>query len=50
MTRDLACPICDAEVPLTGDERHGDELSCGYCRAPLKVCGDDEERELVDDL
>lgn len=52
MARELACPICDADVPLTGDEKRGEEVTCSYCRAPLKVGGadDPEEMELEDDL
>ena len=52
-TRDLACPVCDADVPLTGDERLGEEVYCPFCRAPLTIKqrpGNDDEMELEDDL
>ena len=45
---DLSCPVCNAHVPLSGDERAGDEVYCAYCRAPLKLSGksgDDAELE-----
>jgi hypothetical protein len=50
--RELCCPICQADVPLSGDERPGDELMCGYCRAPLLLAGgkDDDEMELEEDF
>jgi hypothetical protein len=50
---DLSCPICQADVPLSGDERKGDEVFCTYCRAPLKLAGDGEnvdELELEEDF
>jgi hypothetical protein len=49
---DLSCPICQADVPLSGDERKGDEVFCTYCRAPLKLAGDGDnvdELELEED-
>ena len=42
--RDGTCPICDADVPMSGDERAGDVVYCTYCDAPLrlaKLTGDD---------
>ena len=52
MARELECPVCNADVPLAGDERPGDDISCSYCRAPLKLGrGDDpEEMELEEEL
>jgi uncharacterized Zn finger protein (UPF0148 family) len=43
--RDPSCPICDADVPLSGDEKAGEEVYCPYCRAPLHVKGSSEEEE-----
>jgi hypothetical protein len=42
MAKDLVCPICNADVPLAGDERLGDEVYCTYCGAPCKVVEGDE--------
>jgi len=46
---ELSCPICQAEIPLGGDERPGDEVHCYYCGAPCKIKGapdaDDWEAE-----
>lgn len=49
--QDVSCPVCDADVPLAGDEKKGDEVYCSYCRAALTVKSvDEEEIELEDDL
>jgi len=49
--RELSCPICDADVPLGGDEKPGEELYCAYCRAPLTLKGEKEEEwELEEEL
>lgn len=34
--RDGTCPICDADVPMSGDESLGDVVYCTYCEAPLR--------------
>ncbi len=54
MSKDeLTCPICTADVPMSGDERPGDEVFCTYCGAPLSVSkgskGEDD-LELEEDL
>lgn len=33
----LTCPMCDADVPLSEDEKAGEEVYCPYCQVPLKV-------------
>ena len=44
---DLTCPICQADVPLAGDEKPGDEIACMYCGAPCRLVGkSDDEGEL----
>ena len=35
--RDLACPVCCADLPLSGDEKAGDEVFCTYCNAPCRL-------------
>jgi hypothetical protein len=40
---DLECPICQADLPLAGDERPGDEVICAYCGAPSRIEGDPEQ-------
>jgi len=31
---DLACPVCDADLVLSGDEDTGDLVYCTFCGAP----------------
>ena len=31
------CPMCDLEVPLSGDEKIGEQLICPYCQVPLSL-------------
>jgi hypothetical protein len=53
MRSELSCPICNADVPMNGDEKRGDEVFCTYCGAPLTLigCSDDpEDLELEEDL
>lgn len=33
----LTCPTCDAEVPLSGDEKVGEQTFCPYCHTPLAL-------------
>jgi len=30
MAIELTCPICDADIPLDGDEKSGDLVLCSY--------------------
>ena len=53
MRSDLSCPICNADVPMTGDEKPGEKVFCTYCRAPLTLKGsgeDPSEMELEEDF
>jgi predicted amidophosphoribosyltransferase len=36
---ELCCPICQADIPLGGDEKPGDEVFCTYCGAPCVIRG-----------
>lgn len=35
--RELACPLCDADLVLAGDERAGDVVYCTFCGAPFML-------------
>jgi hypothetical protein len=51
--KEASCPICNADVPMDGDERQGDTVYCAYCKAPLKVGDakdDSDELELEEDF
>ncbi len=47
MVQELECPICNADVPLSGDEKVGEEVFCAFCRAPLTVQHGKEDDELM---
>jgi DNA-directed RNA polymerase subunit RPC12/RpoP len=42
---ELTCPVCQADVPLSGDERPGSEVYCTYCGAPCLMKGDPNNPE-----
>ena len=47
----LTCPLCDADVSLTGDETVGDQIMCVYCECPLKIkISRDDDLYLVEDF
>ena len=50
--REKSCPICNADFPLRGDERAGEEVYCTYCGAPcrLTAAADDEACEVEEDF
>jgi hypothetical protein len=50
--REAACPICNADVPMDGDESQGDTVYCAYCKAPLRIAklGPDEDPELEEEF
>jgi hypothetical protein len=50
--RELSCPICTADFPLTGDEKKGDEVFCSFCGAPghLTASPDEEDCEIEEDI
>jgi len=41
--RDLSCPICQADLPLEGGEKPGDEVICSYCGAPSLITGKSDD-------
>ena len=32
-----SCPVCSAEVLLSGEESAGDEVFCAYCGTPMRL-------------
>lgn len=42
---EVTCPICSADVPLSGDEARGEEVFCEVCGAPLKLTAPAEEED-----
>jgi predicted amidophosphoribosyltransferase len=49
---EVICPVCNADVPLSGDEKKGEEVFCAVCSAPLKLGGDygDESLDAEEDF
>jgi hypothetical protein len=37
MANELTCPICEADIPLDGDEKTGDLILCSYCKVTFKM-------------
>jgi hypothetical protein len=37
MASELQCPICEADMPLDGDEETGDLILCSYCKSTFKM-------------
>jgi hypothetical protein len=51
--QELTCPVCQADMPLAGDERPGDEFFCSCCGAPgiiSKKKDESEELEVEEDF
>ncbi|MCG8589807.1 MAG: hypothetical protein MJE66_10995 [Proteobacteria bacterium] len=49
---EIACPVCDADLPLAGDEKEGDEIFCTYCGGNFILRGDpaDDDTEVEEDF
>ena len=43
---EITCPICQADMPLGGDEKPGDEFFCSCCGAPGIIAKKDHGEEL----
>lgn len=50
MSTELSCPICEAEIPLDGDEKSGDLVLCSYCNMTFKMLKKQEDWTLVEDF
>ena len=48
---EVVCPVCSADVPLSGDEARGEEVFCSVCGAPLKLTAraDEDDCEAEED-
>ncbi|MDG2051066.1 MAG: hypothetical protein P8M78_12975 [Myxococcota bacterium] len=45
-----SCPICNADIPLAGDESPGDDVFCSVCGAPLRIKPSEEDWEVEEDF
>jgi hypothetical protein len=50
MSIELECPICDADIPLEGDEETGDLVVCSYCKVTLKMVKKKDKWVLSEDF
>jgi len=50
MIKDLTCPVCDADIPLDGDETSGDLVVCSYCGMSFKMLKKMDDWTLVEDF
>lgn len=50
--RELSCPVCNADFPLSGEEPAGEEVYCTYCGAPCRLtkAASDEDCEVEEDF
>ncbi len=43
------CPFCEAEIPLEGNEKEGDEIYCSYCQMKLRLHMIDDKLEAIEE-
>lgn len=43
---EVCCPICEVDIPLSGDEKSGEEIYCTVCGAPIILKGDPQGDDL----
>lgn len=46
----LECPICEADIPLEGDEKSGDLITCSYCMMTFKMLRKKDKWILAEDF
>jgi hypothetical protein len=49
MAADMECPICDADIPLDGDEDTGDLILCSFCKMTFKLVKKKDKWILVEE-
>ena len=50
MSTEIECPICDADIPLEGNEQTGDLVLCSYCNMTFKMLRKKDGWILVEDF
>jgi hypothetical protein len=50
MGNEMTCPICEADIPLDGDEKTGDLILCSYCKVTFKMVKAKDKWVLEDDF
>lgn len=49
MATDMECPVCDANIPLDGDEKTGDLVLCSFCKVTFKLVKKKDRLVLVEE-
>jgi len=50
MSKELECPICEAPIPLEGDEETSDLITCSYCKMTFKLLRKKGDWALTEDF
>ncbi len=50
MVDELICPVCDADIPLDGDEESDDLVMCSYCKTTFKMVKANDQWTLEDEF
>lgn len=50
MITELECPICEADIPLDGNEKSGDLILCSYCNVTFKILRKKDSWTLLEDF
>ena len=50
MANEVICPICEADIPLDGDEKTGDLILCSYCKVTFKMVKSKDKWVLDDEF
>jgi hypothetical protein len=50
MATELECPICDADIPLDGNEKSGDLVLCSFCKVTFKLLRTKDKWVLSEDF
>lgn len=50
MAKELECPVCEADLPLDGDEKPGDLIVCSYCKVTLKILKKKDQLVLSEEI
>ncbi len=50
MAIELECPVCEADIPLEGDEESGDLMVCSYCKGTFKLLRKKDKWILSEDI
>ncbi len=50
MATDVQCPLCEADIPLDGDEKTGDLVLCSYCKCTFKMIKTKDKWALSEDF